>query len=122
MNFEQTINGITKYLNNEIYIKMNDWQEIIARIAVSRLMGNTEQLKTALISNPFVQTFGIITSDGNVDVDGIMRDLRCQIERKGSITLSIPMFGNFTFKVEDVDKLHRTIKGGIINENNTQNA
>ena len=109
MTFEKVINGILRYINNEIYPGMNDWQEVFARIAISRLLGNTDELKTALMNNAFAKTFGLIDAEGNVDVEQLMHDLRTQIERKGSITIAIPMFGKLTFKTEDVDKLHYTI-------------
>lgn len=109
MSFEKVINGILRYINNEIYSGMNDWQEVFARIAISRLLGNTEELKTALMNNSFFKTFGIVDANGNIDVEQLMQDLRTQIERKGSITIAIPMFGKFTFTAADVDKLHYTI-------------
>lgn len=91
---------------------MNDWQEMIARIAVSRVVGNGEKIKTALENNPFIRTFAIIDENGNVDVDGLARDLKEQISQKGKLSFSIPMFGTFCFTAEDVDKLHRTIMEG----------
>lgn len=112
MEFEKVLNGIMKYLNNEVYRNMNDWQEILARIAVSRVVGNEQNLKTALINNAYVKTFAIMDESGMVDVDGLMRDLKSQLEQKGKVTFSLPMFGTFTFTPEDVEKLHRTIKEG----------
>lgn len=111
MKFDRVINGIHVYLNNEIYPNMNDWQEILARLVISRIMGDTNKLKGILKDNAFVSTFAIIDSDDNVDIDGIMADLRRMIEEKGKFTINIPMFGDFTFMPEDVDKLHRTIQG-----------
>ena len=112
MSFEKVLNGILRYMNEEIYAGMNDWQEVFARIIVSRIVGNSDALKDALINNGFIKTFAIIDHNGNVDVDGLMRDLREQISRKGKISISLPMFGNFTFTAEDVDRLHRTILEG----------
>ena len=112
MDFDRVINGLIKYLDREIYIGMNDWQEMLARIAVSRLIGNKDHLRESLMANPFVRTFGIIDEGGNVDVDGLMRDLKEQIDRKGRFEISIPMFGKFSFTSGDVDKLHRTIMEG----------
>ena len=109
MEFERVIKGITKYLNNEIYAGMNDWQEMLARIAVSRMIGNTNNLKNALINNPFVRTFAIIDENGDVDVEGLMQDIKSQLAEKGKITFTLPMFGNFTFTPADVEKLHRDI-------------
>ena len=110
MTFEKVLNGIVKYLDSELYTGLNDWQELFARIFVSRVIGNEEVIKNALINNAFIRTFGIVDGDGNVDVDGLMRDIRTQIEKKGKMTITLPMFGKFTFTPEDIDKLHNTIK------------
>lgn len=110
MSYEKVISGILRYLNAEIYSKMNGWQEVLARIAVSRMVDNSEQLKQALMNNSFVQTFAIMDSHGNVDVDGLMKDLKTQIAEKGKLVITVPMLGNFTFTADDVDELHRYIR------------
>lgn len=112
MHFDRVVNGIIKYIDREIYVGMNDWQEMLARIAVSRVIGNKDHLRDSLIANPFVKTFGIIDGEGNVDVDSLMNDLKEQISQKGKIEIAIPMFGKFTFNSNDVDKLYRTIMEG----------
>ena len=82
MEFEKVLNGIIKYLNNEIYSGMNDWQEVLARIAVSRVLGNKEKLKTTLLNNAYVKTFAIMDENGIVDVEGLMNDIKTQISQK----------------------------------------
>lgn len=111
MNFDRVVNGIMKYMDREIFANMNDWQEMLARIAVARLLGNTEQLKVSIMSNPFVRTFAIIDENGNVDVDGLHRDIREQVRAKGKLEFTIPMFGTFRFTEADIDRLYSTIKG-----------
>lgn len=110
MSFEKVINGILRYLNAEIFSKMSSWQEVLARVAVSRMIGNADVLKQSLIDNSFFRTFAIIDSHGNIDVDGLMRDLRAQIAEKGKLVITLPMLGSFTFTADDVDELHRYIK------------
>lgn len=112
MEFERVLKGIMKYLNNEIYAGMNDWQEMLARLAVSRVIGNEQNLKNMLMTNPFIKTFAIIDQNGMVDVEGLMRDIKTQIQEKEKISFSLPIFGRFTFTAADVDKLHRTILEG----------
>lgn len=112
MEFERVLKGIMKYLNNEIYAGMNDWQEMLARLAVSRIIGNEQNLKNMLMTNPFVKTFAIMDPKGMVDVEGLMRDIKTQIQEKEKISFSLPIFGRFTFTAADVDKLHRTILEG----------
>ena len=111
MEFEKVLNGIIRYLNDEIYNGMNDWQEMLARIAVSRMVANSENLKKSFIENPFIKTFAIIDNNGNVDLEGLIRDIKSQIAQKEKISFSIPVFGKFTLTPSDVDKLHHTILG-----------
>ena len=111
MQYERVIDGALRYLDREVFPGMNDWQEMLARIAVSRIMGNGN-LKEQLTGNPFVRTFAIIDGEGNVDVDGLMRDIKEQLRIKEKLEISIPMFGKFTFREDDVDKLHRAILEG----------
>lgn len=110
--FENVLDGVAKFIDDNIYSGMNDWQEIIARLAVGRIFNNRENLKSLLINNPIIRTFGIIDEDGNVDVQSLTADLKHEIERKGKLTVSVPLFGNITFKPEDVDNLYNTIIGG----------
>lgn len=65
-----------------------------------------------MINNPIIRTFGIIDDGGNVDVQSLTAGLKHEIERKGKLTVSVPLFGNITFKPEDVDNLYNTIIGG----------
>lgn len=109
MDFDKVLRGILKYLDREVYGKMVDWQEMVARIAVSRIIGDEGKLKQSLMNNSFVRTFSIIDDDGNVDVDGLARDLKRQIEAKGKLEFSLPMLGKFSFVTSDVDTLHRYI-------------
>ena len=109
--FEKVIDGLSRYIDNEIYSGMNDYQEFLARLFVGRIIGNEHKVKESLINNGFIRTFGIIDSDGMVDIDSLAQDLKREIGRKEKITFSIPMFGKMTFHPTDVDVLYRTITG-----------
>lgn len=112
MDFDRVIDGIVRYLNREILKGMNQWQDMMARIAMSRILANRKMLRDALINAPFLQTIGIIDSRGMVDVEGLANDLKAQIREKGKLTITLPLFGNFTFVESDVDELYRAIMEG----------
>jgi hypothetical protein len=112
--FNRVIDGLSRYLNNNFYSNLNDWQEIVARLAVGRIIGNPEALKQSLAANPFVRTFAIFDSEGNVELEPLMRDLRKEIEKKGKMTVDIPLFGKISFTGEDVTELYREITGGSL--------
>ena len=114
VSFEKVIDGLMRYLNKNLYANMNDWQEILARLAVGRIIGNPEELKKSLMGNGIVRTFAIMDSEGNVDLEPIMRDLKKEIERKGKLAIEIPMFGKLSFVASDIDEIYREITGGIL--------
>ena len=110
MNVERVINGIVKYMDREILSTMNDWQEFLARLAMARLLNN-QNIGDMIMNNAYVKTFAIIDENGNVDVDGLHRDIKEQVRAKGKLEFTIPMFGTFRFTEADIDRLYSTIKG-----------
>jgi hypothetical protein len=117
--FSKVIDGISKYINGELYPEMNDLQEFAARLMIGRIISNQEDIKNSFIDNGFIRTFGVVDCDGMVDVDGLIADVKREIQRQEKISFAIPMFGTFTFRPSDVDTLHRYIVGGVsTNENN----
>lgn len=109
--FESVVDGINRYLDKEIYRNLNDLQEFAARLVVGRINQNSEAIKTALINNGFVRTMCIIDSDGMVDIDSILDEVKKEVERKGNLQIEIPMIGRLTFCPADVDVLKEHIYG-----------
>jgi hypothetical protein len=105
------MDGIARYIDKEIYSGMNNLQEFIARLAIGRIISNEASVKESLINNGFVRTFGLIDSEGMVDVCALAKDLKREIGRKEKIILDLPMFGKMTFEPSDVDVLYREITG-----------
>lgn len=109
MKLERVIDGVVKYVDGEIYGSMNDWQEIMARMAVGRILGNKELLKQKIMENPLLMSFVMLDSDGEMDVDKFLADLKGVIAQKGGLRISIPLFGNLKFVETDVDRLKKYI-------------
>lgn len=109
--FEKVIDGLSKYINDEFYSGMADWQEFIARLFVGRFIDNSENVKTTLLNNGFLRTFGIMDSDGMVDVDSLVKDIKRELDKIEKITISVPMIGKMTFTDSDVDTLYKHITG-----------
>lgn len=108
MDFDKVIRGILKYLDREIYVNMNDWQRLIARAAVGRMVSNSEGIKQLLSGNGFLRTFALLDGNGNVDVDGLIGDLSAVMDQP--VTINVPLFGAFTFTADDLSKLHQYIR------------
>lgn len=109
--FNRVIDGLSRYIDAEIYSRMNDLQEFAARVLVGRFISNEDTVKESLVNNGFIRTFGIIDADGMVDVITLAKDIKREIARKGKISFSIPMFGTMSFAPEDADAVFRYITG-----------
>ena len=103
--FEKVIDGINRFIDKEIYSNLNDAQEIMVRLVIGRLNNNTEGIKSMLMTNGFAKTLCLVDSEGNVEIDQLLQDIRREIERKGSLEFSIPLVGKIKFVATDVDVL-----------------
>lgn len=110
-NFGTVLDGISRYINSEIISGMNDVQEIVARIAVGRVIEHQSEIKEKLSNNGIIRALGIMDCDGDINVDVLFKELKSEIERKGKIAIVIPMFGKITFMPNDVDTLKCYIIG-----------
>lgn len=115
--FESVVDGINRYIDKEIYSKLNDVQEIMARFVVGRINQNTESIKHNFMNNGFLRTLCVVDSDGLVDVDDLLSDVRKEIERKGVLEVDIPMIGKMKFTPDDVDVIKNELLRGERHEN-----
>ena len=110
MTYEAVVQGIVNYLNKEILSTMTDWQAMLARIAISRVLSVKGGLKDAITQNAFLQSMGIVSVDGEIDAEGLASDLKEQIAAMGKFEMDIPIFGKYAFSPDDVDTLLKYIK------------
>lgn len=116
--FEKVLNGIVKYIDSELYTKMNGLQEFAARVVVGRVLSNEKEIKQKIVENGYIRTFGFVDSDGMVDVECLAKDIKREINRQGKLEVVLPMFGKITFVPADVDILYTMITGeGFGNDN-----
>lgn len=106
-NYNNVMNGVTKYIDNEIVSKLNDWRGWVLGGALGISLSKFDTVFEELKKNGFVKMLGVVQGD-MVDVDTIYKELKKQAS-KGSITFSIPMIGALTLSDKDVDALYRYI-------------
>jgi hypothetical protein len=110
--FESVIDGLNRYIDKEIYSNLNGVQEIMVRFVVGRINQSAESIKQNFMNNGFLRTLCIVDSEGMVEVDQLLADIRREIERKGVLEVDIPMIGKMKFTPADVDVLKNEMLRG----------
>lgn len=111
MTVNKLIDGLVRYIDENIYSAMNDWQKMIAADVVGRAIQRADKIAPIITDNAFIRALGYVDSEGNVDVDGILCKLKDYIQQKGKLELKIPFMPTYKFYAEDIDNLRRTLGG-----------
>lgn len=109
--YNQVVNGMAKYIDQEIINKIQGWQRWALGAGAGIMMNKGTNMFNAFKAHPVVKMLEVIDENDMIDIDTIYTELRKQAE-KGSATIDIPMVGSITLTKDDVDKLYRLIKEG----------
>ena len=109
--YNQVVNGMTKYIDQEIINKIQGWQRWALGAGAGIMMNKGTNIFNAFKAHPVVKMLEVIDDNDMIDIDTIYGEIRKQAE-KGSATIDIPMVGSITLTKDDVDKLYRLIKEG----------
>lgn len=108
MQLNRVINGITKYIEREMFPKINSWQQLGMGVVVSRMARDTKNIKELGI----VKLLNVVDENDNVDIEGLKRDIMQQMQKIEKLELDIPYIGKFTFSKSDIEHLFNTIMEG----------
>ena len=109
--YNQVVNGMSRYIDQEIVNKMQGWQRWALGAGAGIMMNKGTNMFNAFKAHPVVKMLEVIDDNDMIDIDTIYAELRKQAE-KGSATFDAPMIGTITLTKDDVDKLYRLIKEG----------
>ena len=109
--YNQVVNGMTKYIDQEIVNKIQGWQRWALGAGAGIMMNKGTNMFNAFKAHPIVKMLEVIDDNDMIDIDTIYAELRKQAE-KGSATFDAPMIGTITLTKDDVDKLYHLIKEG----------
>ena len=109
--YNQVVNGMTKYIDQEIINKIQGWQRWALGAGAGIMMTKGANIFNTLKSNPIIKMLDVIDENDMIDIDTIYTELRKQAE-KGAVTFEAPMIGTITLTKDDVDKLYHLIKEG----------
>lgn len=116
---QQIINGVTRYVKNEIINKVTDKPlKIIIATAVSMLEAKSEIIDS-VFDNPIVSSI-LNETNGSYDINAIGDALEKAMKEYGDFPIEIPAIKfispqekQLTFTAADIAKLKECIVGGV---------
>ena len=93
------------YIDREFTSKINGIGKWVIGIGAGAYLA---QLDTVVNNNrEMLERLGVLLPDGQIDIDKAYRMLKEEATKQGKVTQPIPMIGNVTFSVEDVETFYR---------------
>lgn len=108
MKFERVIEGLSKYIEENMFPTMVNWQRVAARTLLSRVKKNPQLLSRI---TPVLNFFEYSDDNGNIDIDDFISDFTEAVKAEGELDISIPMLGlKYKFSPQDAADLCRYLK------------
>ena len=110
VNATQILDGIQRYIDTEILIKIPDARKWMIGGYIALVMHPYRQNPASLFSHPLMIPLGV--QDGTIDLDAVHEVLLEQARRSPSF-INIPTLGPYNMDASDVDKLYSYIVSGV---------
>lgn len=110
VDLNQVTNGISKYIENEIIIKVPDWRKWVIGAGASLALQNVSQIFNQIKENPMIKTMNIIDANDRIDIDRLYAVFTEQA-RHGPVTFDVPLVGPYTMYEQDVNVIYQYIVG-----------
>lgn len=106
---EQVLNGIVKYIDNEVLTKLDTKGKIFLGTGITIAMKNSSEVLSRVQNNEIVKTLGIVDENGQFDVELVAEHLKANASKYGKLQFNVPVVGTLTFTPEDVDRIKEYI-------------
>lgn len=105
VNANQLINGIARYVDQEIIDKLPTMGKWIVGAGVGVVSERVNNVVIELQSNSVMKALNVVDDDGYIDIDILANKLKESAEKYGKVTIDVPLMGSITFSYADIDKL-----------------
>lgn len=109
--YTKVINGITRYIDEEVVNKLTGAPRWIIGTGAGIMMNKATDVFNGIKNNALIKSMALVNEKDEIDIELIYRELKKQAQ-KSAVTLNIPMAGVLTLNEQDVDKLYGFITGG----------
>lgn len=103
--------GLAKWLDTELMpqLPMEGWKRVVAGAAMGVIVKRSGQMLDSLAQSPLFTALEV-SKNGEIDIDIIAEELQKATPEKGFV-IDLPLIGSMTIHRQDIDNLHRIIRG-----------
>ena len=105
MTVNQLKTAASTYIDREFTSKINGINKWVIGIGAGAYLAQLDKLIDS--NKAMLESIGLLLPDGTIDIDMAYRLLKEQATKQGKVTQSIPMIGDVTFSVDDVETFYR---------------
>ena len=110
MNTQRIIEGLIRYIDRTVAPRMNGLQEV-GYLTLCELVRENPGVIDAYIKNNFLlKTYLCADGEGNINLDRLYSALEKVMQKKGTLSFDIPLYGAFKIEPSDLRAIYDTIK------------
>lgn len=109
--YTKVINGLSKYIDDEIVNKLAGYQRWVIGTGLGVMLNKATNIFENIKNIPLIKSMELINEKDEVDIELIYKELKKQAQ-KTAVTFEVPLAGPLTLNEQDVDKLYNMIMGG----------
>jgi alpha-L-fucosidase len=120
MKIDKVIDGLIKYIDKHVLPQMTALQEVGYLTLSEAIRNDVGAIEQLILNNVFTKMLFSADRNGEISLERLVSGLRKVIAKKGSLTLNIPMYGDFTLNDNDITEILKNMTEEHIHEVNTQ--
>lgn len=109
VNYEKFVNGIVKFIDNEITPQMTGFKKLAFGVGSSIVLKKSGNIFNMIKDNQMIHALDILDNQNNIDIDMLKQELEAKMGDE-KFPIEIPMIGTITFDKNDLNKLYSYIK------------
>lgn len=111
VNYTKVINGLDKFINEEIINKMVGTPKTLMNVVVGVAVTRATEIFQILKGNSILKTLNLVNENDEIDVEVLYKELKKQVQ-KTPLIFDLKILGTITLNEQDIDKLYSYIMGG----------
>lgn len=103
--------GIGEYIERHMMPRLDSKRQFLLGMGYGLAAGKMDSLMEAVQKNETARALGVISENGEIDIDALYNAAYAQMQVQGKLKLDVPMIGAFAFDADDLRELYNSIKG-----------